>query len=148
MAKIQNKDLNVQLQIKAIELLNSSLNVPTQLRHPIVNFNFNINIECNVEPTNKLIFTIVHIEIKNDDHSQVLGNMSVSCIYEIANFDEIIKVASNGKVDIPDRLIETLNIISLSTTRGVMFSTFKGTLLHGAVLPLIDPKQFQQELRS
>jgi uncharacterized protein YbbC (DUF1343 family) len=36
-----------------------------------------------------------------------------------------------------------LNSISLSTTRGAMFSTFKGTFLHGAVLPIIDPKQFQ-----
>jgi hypothetical protein len=86
---------------------------------------------------------IVHVEIKNDDHSVVLGSLSVSCIFEILNFEDVIKVEADGKVNIPQRLIETLNIISVSTTRGVMFSTFKGTFLHGAVLPIIDPKQFQ-----
>ncbi|MBL0073688.1 MAG: hypothetical protein IPP34_18540 [Bacteroidetes bacterium] len=69
------------------------------------------------------------------------GALSVSCIFEILNFEDVIKVEADGKVNIPPRLIETLNIISISTTRGVMFSTFKGTL-HGAVLPIIDPKQF------
>jgi hypothetical protein len=69
--------------------------------------------------------------------------LSVSCIFEIANFEDVIKLEADGKVNIPQSLIETFNIISISTTRGVMFSTFKGTFLHGAVLPIIDPKQFQ-----
>jgi hypothetical protein len=146
MAKNQNKDLSVSMQIRAIELLKSSVNTPASANAPIINFTFNINIECNADPTNKLIFTIVHVEIKNDDHSHLLGSMSVSCIYEITNFDEIIRVESNGNVNVPDRLIETLNIISLSTTRGVMFSTFKGTFLHGAVLPLLDPKQLNAQM--
>ena len=143
MTKIENKDLNVEMQIRAIELLNSSLHVPAAQNTAVTTFNFNISIESKADTPNKLVFVIVHIEIKNDDHSHVLGALSVSCIFEIINFDEIVKIDENGKLDIPQTLIETLNIISISTTRGVMFSTFKGTFLHGAVLPIIDPKQFQ-----
>ncbi|MFN4233240.1 MAG: hypothetical protein ACK4IK_00390 [Bacteroidia bacterium] len=143
MAKIENKDFNVEMQIRAIELLNSSLNLPAHPNTPVTNFNFNISIESRVDAVNKLVFVIVHVEIKNDDHSVVLGALSVSCIFEIVNFEDVIKIEADGKVNIPQRLIETLNIISISTTRGVMFSTFKGTFLHGAVLPIIDPKQFQ-----
>ncbi len=143
MAKIENKEFNVEMQIKAIELLNSSLNLPANPNTPVTNFNFNINIESRADAVNKLVFVIVHVEIKNDDHSIVLGALSVSCIFEIVNFEDVIKVEVDGKVNIPQRLIETLNITSISTTRGVMFSTFKGTFLHGAVLPIIDPKQFQ-----
>ena len=143
MAKIENKEFNVEMQIKAIELLNSSLNLPANPQAQITDFNFNINIESRADAVNKLVFVIVHVEIKNDDHSIVLGALSVSCIFEIVNFEDVIKVEVDGKVNIPQRLIETLNIISISTTRGVMFSTFKGTFLHGAVLPIIDPKQFQ-----
>lgn len=143
MAKIENKDFNAEMQIRAIELLNGSLNLPTNPNTPVTNFNFNISIESRVDAVNKLVFVIVHVEIKNDDHLVVLGALSVSCIFEILNFDDVIKVETDGKVDIPQRLIETLNIISISTTRGVMFSTFKGTFLHGAVLPIIDPQQFQ-----
>lgn len=143
MAKIENKDLKVEMQIRAIEILNGSLQLPATPNAAITTFNFNISIESKADAPNKLVFVIVHVEIKNDDHSLVMGALSVSCIYEIVNFDEVIKIEENGKLDIPQRLIETLNIISISTTRGVMFSTFKGTFLHGAVLPIIDPKQFQ-----
>jgi preprotein translocase subunit SecB len=144
MTKIENKDLNVEMRLKAIELLNGSLQLPNA-PNDITAFNFNIRIESKVDAPNKLVFVIVHIEIKNDDRSLLLGALSVSCIFEIANFDELIKIDENGKFDISHLLIETLNIISISTTRGVMFSTFKGTFLHGAVLPIIDPKQFQIE---
>jgi hypothetical protein len=143
MANIQNKDFNVEMQIKAIELLNGSLNLPANPNTPVTNINFNISLESRADADNKLVFVIVHVEIKNDDYSIVLGALSVSCIFEIVNFQEIIIIEADGKVNIPQHLIETLNIISISTTRGVMFSTFKGTFLHSAVLPIIDPKQFQ-----
>lgn len=143
MPKIKDKEFNVELQIKAIELLNSSIELPANPNKPMTNFNFNIGIENRVDVTNKLIFVIVHIEVKNEDQSIVLGNLSVSCIFKIVNFSDIIKIEIDGKVNIPQKLVETLNSISISTTRGVMFSTFRGTFLHGAVLPIIDPKQFQ-----
>ena len=143
MAKIKNKAFNVQMQMKAIEVLNNSLTVPANHNAPLSNFIFNINIESRADEGKKLVFVIVHVEIKNDDQTLVLGTISTSCIFEIGNFENVIKVHGDGRVDIPQLLIETLNSISLSTTRGVMFSTFKGTFLHGAVLPIIDPKQFQ-----
>src|SRR5690554_2332977 len=143
MAKIEDKEFNVELQMRTIELLNSSIKLPANSNKPITNFNFNMGIESRIDAQNKLIFVIVHVEIKNDDQSIILGNLSVSCIFEIVNFVDVIKVKTNGKVDIPQKLIEMLNSISISTTRGVMFSTFRGTFLHSAVLPIIDPKQFQ-----
>lgn len=143
MTKIENNDFNVEMQLKAIEILNSSMNLPAHTNTPAANFNFNISIESRTDSSKKLVFVIVHVEIKNDNLSVVLGSISASCIYEIVNFDEVIKTEADGRVNIPEKLIETLNIISLSTTRGVMFSYFKGTFLHGAVLPIIDPKQFQ-----
>jgi hypothetical protein len=143
MGKIKNKDIKIEFQVRAIELLNSSLQLPAIPNASITNFNFNISIESRVDAPNKLVFVIVHIDIKNDDQSLVLGALSVSCIYEIANFEEVITVEADGKLDLPQLLIETLNSISISTTRGVMFSMFKGTFLHNAILPIIDPKQFQ-----
>jgi hypothetical protein len=143
MGKIENNECGTELQIRGIEILNGSLNLPAKPHTPVTNFNFNINIESRADALNKLVFVIVHVSIKNDDHSAVLGALSVSCIFEIANFADLIKSDCEGKIDIPQHLIETLNSLSISTTRGVLFSTFKGTFLHGAVLPIIDPRQFQ-----
>jgi hypothetical protein len=143
MAKTENSDFNVELKLKAIELLNSSLQLPVGQSEAITNFNFNINIESRADATNKLIFVIVHIGIKTDDKSNILGALSVSCIFEIINFEEVIKTEPDGKLNIPQPLIDRLNSISISTARGVMFSTFKGTFLHNAILPVIEQKQFQ-----
>lgn len=145
MAKIENTDVNVEIKIKAIELLKGSLQLPAVPNTTVTTFNFNISIESRADAPNKLVFVIVNVDIKNDDYSLVLGALSVRCIFEIVNFDEVIKNDGNGNLVLPLQLIETLNSISISTTRGVMFSTFKGTFLHGAILPIIDPKQFQPD---
>ena len=148
MATIKHKEFNAEMRMKAIELLNSSLVLPADPSIPITNFNFNINVENNVDAATKVVFAIVHIEIKGDKQTDLLGAISVSCIFEILNFDDVIKVNKQGLVDIPEQLLQTINLVSLSTTRGVMFSTYKGTFLHSAVLPIIDPKQLQFEQRT
>jgi hypothetical protein len=142
MAKVK-EDFKIEMKLKGIEMLNGSLQLPSNQDLNITNFNFNINIESKADAPNKIVFVIVNIEIKNEDQSVILGSISVSCIYEILNFVDVIKISTDGKLDIPQALIEVLNSISISTTRGVMFSTFKGTFLHNAVLPIIDPRQFQ-----
>lgn len=143
MTKIEHSEFKAEINLKAVELLNNSLQLPPVPSTSITNFNFNINIESRADSVNKLVFVIVNIEIKNEEQSFTLGTIVVSCIFEIGNFHDVIKADADGKVDIPDKLLETLNIISISTTRGVMFMTFKGTFLHNAILPIIDPKQFQ-----
>ena len=140
MNTIEQQEVHIEMQIKAIELLNNSIILPPNAKNPITNFNFNLNIESKADVTKKLVFVIVNVEIKNDDQSLIIGTISVSCVYEIFNFEEAIKIEVDGRINMPPKLVETLNIISISTTRGVMFSTFKGTFLHNAFLPIIDPK--------
>lgn len=140
MAVVQNKDAITEFQLRGIELLKGSLGMPLNVQ-PVLTFNFDIKIESRIDPSNKLIFVIVMVDIKNDDQTAILGNLAVSCIYHIRNFDEVIKL-NEATPSIPQLLADTLNSISLSTTRGVMFSTFKGTFLHNAILPIVDPKKF------
>lgn len=107
MVKIENNGYNAELKIKTIELINGSLQLPVGQNTAISSFNFNINIESRADAQNKLAFVIVHVEIKNDMQSAVLGGLSVSCIFEIVNFDDVIKTEPDGKLNIPQSLIET-----------------------------------------
>lgn len=143
MAEKTNENIATSIQLQGIELLKGSLELPNAVNGVVNNFNFDINIENKIDPTNKLIFVIVNINVKGDDATLTLGALSVSCIFHLLNFDEIIKPNTEGKFDVPTQINEVLNSISVSTTRGIMFSTFKGTLLHNAFLPIIDPRQFQ-----
>jgi hypothetical protein len=137
------QNLNIEIQLKGVELLSSNQRISTADTINIRNFNFNINIETKADAPNKLLFAIIHIEILNEDQTTMLGSISVSCIFEVKNFEELIKIESEGKLTLPQQLVDMINSISLSTTRGVMFATFKGTPLHNAFLPIINPKQLQ-----
>ncbi len=140
------QNLNIEMQLNGVTLLSSNQILSTADTINIRKFNFNINIETKADAPNKLLFAIIHVEILTEDQSQILGGISVSCNFELKNFDELIKIESDGKLTLPQQLVDVINSISLSTTRGVMFATFKGTPLHNAFLPIIDPKQFKSSL--
>jgi hypothetical protein len=48
MAKIENKDADVEMQLRAIELLNSSLTLPANPDITLTNFNFNISVIAKI----------------------------------------------------------------------------------------------------
>ena len=140
MSKADNKDFNIELQLKSIEILKTNLNLP-QAKDVIINtFNFNVNLESKADANNKLLFVIVAVEISSEDKNHVFGSLTASCIYEINNFEDNIKISKDGKIVMSQQLTDMLNSISISTIRGVMFSTFKGTFLHNAYLPIISPR--------
>src|SRR4051812_48308583 len=106
MSKIQHFDITAQLQLKAIELLSGSINLPAASTTPLTNFNFNINIESQADGINKLVFVIVSVDIRSEDQNTILGSLSISCIYTVINFEEIIKVDPSDRFIIPPPLIE------------------------------------------
>lgn len=74
------------------------------------------------------------------------GSLTSLFWYSIEDFDAVIKKNKSGKSDIPEGLKVTLNSISISTARGMLFSAFRGTALHDAILPVIDPKVYITDL--
>lgn len=135
----QEKLINAQLQFRSIELLSGSINAPHSL-NPTSDYNFNINIQTQVDESKDLIFSIVYVDITNPERTFTYGSLAASCIYTLGNFNEIITKDEMGRHIIPKGLVDTLNMISISTTRGIMFSTFKGTFLHNAIMPLVNPQ--------
>lgn len=142
MSQIKNKESKVGLQLRSIELLKNSIVMPSTPEVSLANFNFNINLESKADAENKIIFVIVSVEVKTADQNHILGSLAASCIFGIANFDDVIKIEDGGKLNIPKGIAEILNSISISTVRGIMFSSFRGTFLHNAFLPIIDPQSF------
>lgn len=137
MAKNPGKYPTAEMEIVMIELLNSTMNMPTQFDEPTaIDFNFNVHIESSAESDNKLVFVMVLVEISDDDTSALLATAAVSCVFALENFEEVIKIKANGDVDMPRQLVEALNTQAIATTRGVMYATFKGTFLHDAILPV------------
>jgi hypothetical protein len=81
----------------------------------------------------------------NEAKDILLGTLTTSHIFYIENYDEVVTKNESNETVLPNSLIVTLNSISLSTTRGVMWATFKGTILHNALLPMLGPKQIETQ---
>ncbi|MEJ7693640.1 hypothetical protein [Daejeonella sp.] len=145
MSATDNKEIDAQLQLTAIELLKGSINLPSIPDQSFTDFVFNINLESRVDQMKMLVYIITDVEIKSADQTLTLGSLTSSCIFKILNFADIVTITKEGLVDLPQQLLDILNSISISTTRGLMFSTFKGTFLHNAFLPIIIPKKLSEQ---
>ncbi|HXR82025.1 MAG TPA: hypothetical protein VN763_13955 [Saprospiraceae bacterium] len=132
------------IKLRGIELLNVSL---IRLEHTSKNlstFLYNVRIVQDIERNKKLVFIIVHVDIHSTEEKKDVGSLSVSHIYELANFEEVVTILDEHNFKMSESLNDILNSISISTTRGVMFSTYKGTFLHNALLPIVNPKHLEK----
>jgi preprotein translocase subunit SecB len=136
-----NKEKEISFKLKGIELLEVCLKNPKEPLVGEVNFNYNISLEHRINTNDNLVVIIASVEILNNDKSVNYGSLKASCIFEIMNISEFIN-KEDKQLNMPNEIMITLNSISISTVRGIMFSEFRGTFLHNACLPIIDPKGF------
>jgi hypothetical protein len=140
MSEIKNNDISAEIQFKSIELISS--NIAASLFNIENNkaFTFEIKTEIQLNQENKFIIVIISVQIFNESKDFQLGSLTTNNIFFVENYESIVTQDGNGKVSIPDTVVTSLNSISISTTRGVMWNTFKGTFLHNAILPILDPQ--------
>jgi len=135
------KNKEIKFQLKGIELLDVQLNHPKKPLPTQITFHFDINLEHRINVENKLVIVICNIKVVNEDKSATLGSLKASCIYKVVNITDFIDT-DKKQVHFPKGIITTFNSITISTVRGIMFSQFKGTFLHNAYLPIINPQSF------
>lgn len=129
-------------RLKNIELHETSLSRPEPSNEVTNNFSFNVSLETKVDQVNKVIIIRCDVKISPKDSVNILATISCICIFELLDFDKVITL-NNGIPEIPVDLNATLNQITISTTRGVMFGVFKGTAAHFAFLPIIDVRSME-----
>lgn len=140
----KEKSISLEFRISNIELIEKSFHIPLPKGNNFPNPQFELAINVSVDKPNKSIINILGVNVKSADDNSIVASIKVLCKFEITNFEDVV-ILSNDLMTIPDPIIETLNIITIGTTRGIMFNEFKGTWLHNAILPVIDPKSFKQE---
>ena len=143
MSEIKDIDFTAEIQFKAVEIIYSSLSAPVNTVENRA-FSFEIKTEIQLNAENKFVIVINSIKILNEGKDAQLGSLATSNVFYIDNYSKVVTLDAEGKAILPELFITTLNAISLSTTRGVMWSTFKGTMLHDAILPIIDPKMVEK----
>jgi len=133
--------------LKDIEILEKSyVYTPDK---PEGDYNFEISLNVNTDmPAGRTvhIFNVV-IFINNENSGgkkegkRQVGSLSVGYIFHIINLNEIALV-ENNQITLPPDLLSLLNGVVIGTTRGILFSEYRGTVLSNAILPVLDPRSF------
>jgi hypothetical protein len=140
MSEIKINAISAEIQFRSIELISSNITASLFNIENNNAFTFEIKTEIQLNQENKFIIVIISVQIFNESKDFQLGSLTTNNIFFVENYESIVTQDGNGKVSIPDTVVTLLNSISISTTRGVMWNTFKGTFLHNAILPILDPQ--------
>ena len=134
----------VTYKISAIETLDLEMKHPKQQNIDFNTFHFDLKLQHRINAEKKLVFVITNITIMDKEKSNQVGYLETSCIFEVENFNDYLSSDNDNNVKFPDTFINEINSMAISTTRGIMFSEFKGTFLHKAVLPVFQTEQLQR----
>jgi hypothetical protein len=140
----KNPETSVNFQIKAVELIESCINPPVNPLAAETVFNFDLNLEHRVNPEDDVLIVVCSVAVFNENREEQLGKLKSGCVYIIKNLKQFLNSETKA-LELPEPLATALNSVSISTTRGLMFSMFRGTFLHNAVLPVVDPTSFAMQ---
>jgi hypothetical protein len=126
---------NIKYQIIGIDLLDSSITAPPPIIPSASMSQFELNVQHHIALNRNLIFVNCRVAILNHTKEFTYGSLSSSCTFE---FPDLQSFFDGKKVNLPAEVVLSINAIAVSTTRGMLFSLFRGTYLHQAIMPVID----------
>jgi len=134
----------INFQLKGIEIAEISIKYPEKQLPIECKYNFEINIHQRIIGKENTIIVTPAITVKLDEDNFICSTIKVNFIYLVENLEEFRK-KNIEEFEIPEFFNTTINSISLSTIRGIMYSHFKGTFLHNTILPIVNPGDFKRE---
>ncbi len=134
----------INFQLRGIEIAELSIKHPEKQLPIECKYNFEINIQQRIIGKENTIIVTPTITVKFDEDNFICSTIKVNFIYQVENLEEFRKKDSE-EFEIPEFFNTTINSISLSTIRGIMYSHFKGTFLHNTILPIVNPGDFQKD---
>lgn len=141
-----DKDVQLSFAIKGLELVKTNLQPQGDLSFTNEDILFNLRVEQKVNFIEKIIHVIIAIDLKIKTSGQELASIETITDFFVDNLDAL-KSEDGRNMTIPKIFSHTLSGISISTARGILYSLLKGTYLHSAILPVVDPTLLQQEVK-
>lgn len=144
MSAKKTKQIEAGFKINSIRILEKSVLFPLGDNIPDGETGYQISIQVGQNKDTKSVSTTLTVLLKTNKSDNISANFKIQCEYEFLNFDEIFGLEGTA-ANLPAQVIQTLNIITIGTMRGIMFSELSGTWLQNEILPVIDPKSFTEQ---
>lgn len=85
---------------------------------------------------------------EDDKEPQKLFGVIVELQFHFQNYEGIVTMVDENKLDIPDQLAVNLISIAYSTARGILYCLTSKSDYDGVYLPLTDPNEFQKTINE
>ena len=131
------EEMTINFSLSPIQILSKSMAQLSFEEMKDFEFQFEITIEQKVQAKTKSVLFFVFVNVFNKDKTQLRGSLNTVIFFFIQNFDELIKVNEQNIYTVPSELELLLRPIAISTVRGIVYSEFRGTHLHNAIMPVI-----------
>ena len=131
----------VNIKLHGIEIFEKAL-LRTSVKDNEI-FTFEVSAQAFNDPAKELVVIFTRVVISKQDGVEKIGTITVGVGFHVEGFSTVFKKNEMGELVIPPDLEMQLRSIAISTTRGVMFSEFRGTQLHKAFLPVIASNTMQ-----
>lgn len=138
------KQIEAGFKINSIRILEKSVLFPLGDNIPDGETGYQISIQVGQNKETRSVSTTLTVLLKTNKSDNISANFKIQCEYEFLNFEEIFGLEGTA-ANLPAQVIQTLNIITIGTMRGIMFSELSGTWLQNEILPVIDPKSFKEQ---
>lgn len=137
---------NIKFQIKHIELLEFSFKHPNRNFPENSRFRFDMQLKQSLNLEENNVIVVSQYKIFHDDEKEQIADAKISCIFHLHDIKQYS--IESTEFSLSEQLITILNSISISTSRGVLFSLFKGTPLQTVILPIVNPMEINKEAEN
>lgn len=139
---IKNR-FEVYFRISKISLSKCEINAPDSFEKDTqIKYTFTLQNSIDFENNSIGVTVIVAVHGATPEHN--FANFSANITFDIQDPKSVVKILDDNTLEIHNHFLVTLNSISLSTMRGIIFSQLRGTSLEHFYMPIIDPKIFTQ----
>ena len=103
---------------------------------------FSISMQYQFSQVLEQVQLELDIQVQDIQTQRTVGELKTCCTFSLKGVAQLN--SETGIVTIDDNVIDMFVSLSISTTRGILYSYFANTYLNPLVLPVIDPKAFRQ----
>lgn len=130
--------------IKSIEILESTFRLPEGFDQSPSIVHFDVKFETGQTTIPGEIRSVVTVCTHVEKFLLQVGKLKAAFTFEFSHLEKITEALKDGDQKISDELLMSIYPIALSTMRGILYSQWRGTFLHHAILPELDKSAFNK----
>jgi hypothetical protein len=132
-----------KIVIREFRLIKGQIDSPFEFQiSKIASFDFKVEFDSGVNLEENLIkadFKLSVSTISSEPATEASGYYHLVFIFSVEELNAHVKIEAEGSIDWNPYLANAIASITYSTSRGILWSRFQGTVMEGFILPVVDP---------